>query len=91
MSNEWIEVDRAGLAKQLSRKGKAWVLYELIQNGLDEDGVTQVDVTLDPAPEHRGYVLSYKFADEIAGLGTKLATHLAKDPNSKINLFLAEG
>jgi hypothetical protein len=56
MSNEWIEVDRAGLAKQLSRKGKAWVLYELIQNGLDEDGVTQVDVTLDPAPEHRGYV-----------------------------------
>ena len=53
---EWIEVDRAGLAKQLSRKGKAWVLYELIQNGLDEDGVTQVDVKLDPAPDHRGYV-----------------------------------
>jgi hypothetical protein len=35
--------------------------------------------------------LSYKFADEIARLGVKLAIHLAKKPNSKINLFLAEG
>jgi len=35
--------------------------------------------------------LSYKFADEIARLGAKLAIYLTKNPNSKINLFLAEG
>ena len=43
----WFEVDRHGLAQILERKGKEFVLFELIQNGWDEPGVTKVSVTLD--------------------------------------------
>ena len=43
----WFEVDRHGLAQILERKGKEFVLFELIQNGWDEPGVTEVSVTLD--------------------------------------------
>lgn len=51
----WFEVDKKGLAKLIERKGKAWILYELIQNAWDEDGVTRVDVTLEPV-EGRPFV-----------------------------------
>src|SRR5690349_17135775 len=46
----WFEVDRQGLAQILERKGKEFALFELIQNGWDEPGVTKVTVSL----EHRG-------------------------------------
>jgi hypothetical protein len=46
----WFEVDRQGLARLLERKGKEFVLFELIQNGWDEAGVTKVSVSL----EHQG-------------------------------------
>ena len=36
-TDNWLTVDRAGLGKLLERKGSAWVLFELIQNALDED------------------------------------------------------
>jgi len=49
-SKNWFEVSREGLAKILERKGKEFILYELIQNAWDEPGVTEVDVTL----EYRG-------------------------------------
>ena len=43
-----FEVDRRGLAQILERRGKAFVLLELIQNALDED-VRRVTVLLEPA------------------------------------------
>ena len=48
--NNWFEVDRHGLAQILERKGKEFALFELIQNGWDEPGVTKVTVSL----EHQG-------------------------------------
>ena len=42
----WFEVDRKGLAQLLERKGKEFVLFELIQNAWDERS-TRVDVTLE--------------------------------------------
>lgn len=44
----WFEVDRDGLARLLERKGKSWVVFELVQNSWDESGATRVDVTLTP-------------------------------------------
>src|ERR1051326_2762588 len=44
--NKWFEVDRQGLAQILERKGKEFALFELIQNGWDESGVTKVSVSL---------------------------------------------
>lgn len=46
----WFEVSKDGLAKIVRRKGVAFALFELIQNAIDEDGVTRVDVTLAPIP-----------------------------------------
>lgn len=48
MKNNWFEIDKAGLAKILERKGKEFAIFELIQNAWDEDGVTNVQVTLVP-------------------------------------------
>lgn len=42
----WFEVDKVGLSKILERKGKAFVVFELLQNALDEN-TTRVDVTLE--------------------------------------------
>jgi hypothetical protein len=43
----WFEVDRQGLARLLERKGKEFVLYELLQNSWDEPGVTKVTMSLE--------------------------------------------
>jgi hypothetical protein len=43
-----LEVDPQGLAKLIEKKGKAWVLYELLQNSIDEEGVTEVTIHLEP-------------------------------------------
>ena len=42
-----FEVDKKGLAKLLERRGKHFALLELAQNAFDEDGVTEVDMTLE--------------------------------------------
>lgn len=42
---KWFEVDKQGLAKLLERKGKQFVLYELIQNAWDERA-TQVRISI---------------------------------------------
>jgi hypothetical protein len=44
-SQPWFVVDKEGLRKTLSRKGKAFAIYELLQNGYDENS-TKVEVTL---------------------------------------------
>ncbi len=42
-------VDKEGLAKLLSRRGKEFAVFELLQNAWDEQ-VTRVDVMLHPVP-----------------------------------------
>lgn len=49
---QWFEVDKQGLAKLLARKGKEFVLYELIQNAWDEK-TSEVVVTLERVPGTR--------------------------------------
>jgi hypothetical protein len=44
-SQSWFVVDKQGLRKTLSRKGKAFAIYELLQNGYDENS-TKLEVTL---------------------------------------------
>lgn len=50
MSKQWFDVDRAGLGKQAEQHGKGRLVGELVQNALDEAGVTQIDITLAPVP-----------------------------------------
>jgi hypothetical protein len=47
-NNSWIDVDLRGLQKILSRRGKEFLVYELVQNAWDERAST-VEVTL-PRP-----------------------------------------
>jgi hypothetical protein len=42
---DWVDVDMDGLRKVLERRGKELAIYELVQNGWDEN-VTKVEVTL---------------------------------------------
>jgi hypothetical protein len=44
-ATSWLEVDIIGLRRTLERKGKAWAIFELVQNSWDTDA-TQVEVTL---------------------------------------------
>ena len=67
----WFEVDRQGLARLLERKGKEFVLFELIQNGWDEAGVTKVSVSL----EHRGRNRAVLAVDDDATEGFRDLTH----------------
>ena len=46
----WFDVSKAGLGKQAEEHGKGRLIGELVQNALDEEGVTQVAVTLALAP-----------------------------------------
>lgn len=48
----WFEVDKRGLAQLLERKGKAFILYELLQNAWDEE-TTRVEVTLKRIPHSK--------------------------------------
>jgi hypothetical protein len=50
MSKQWFDVDKIGLSKQAEQHGKGRLVGELIQNALDEPGVTQIAVTLAPVP-----------------------------------------
>ena len=50
MSKQWFNVDKAGLGKQAEEHGKGRLVGELIQNALDEAGVTQIAVTLALVP-----------------------------------------
>ncbi|MEX0718946.1 MAG: ATP-binding protein [Planctomycetaceae bacterium] len=45
----WFDVDRQGLSAILERRGKAFAIYELIQNAWDS-GSDRVDVRIDPIP-----------------------------------------
>lgn len=47
--NQWFGVDKEGLAKLIEKRGKAFALYELVQNAWDTD-TTTVEVTLEKVP-----------------------------------------
>ena len=67
----WFEVDKQGLAKILERKGKEFVLFELVQNAWDEPGVTKVNVTL----EYRGRNKALLVVEDDAPEGFKDMSH----------------
>src|SRR2546425_7042523 len=67
----WFEVDRQGLAQILERKGKEFALFELIQNGWDEPGVTRVTVSL----EHQGRNKAMLVVEDDAPEGFKDLSH----------------
>ena len=46
----WFDVDKEGLSKLLAKKGKAFAVFELIQNAWDAEGVTTVNVKLEAVP-----------------------------------------
>src|SRR5438270_9802463 len=46
MSKQWFDVDKFGLSKQAEQHGKGRLVGELVQNALDEPGVSQIAVTL---------------------------------------------
>src|SRR5262249_36107890 len=50
-NSQWFSVDKSGLGRQAEEQGKARLVAELIQNGLDEPGVTRIDVTLALVPD----------------------------------------
>jgi hypothetical protein len=50
MKNQWFSVNKEGLGRQAEEQGKGRLVGELIQNALDEPGVTQIAVTLALVP-----------------------------------------
>jgi hypothetical protein len=50
MSKQWFDVDKAGLGKQVEEQPKGRLIGELVQNALDEAGVTQIAVTVALVP-----------------------------------------
>src|SRR6202166_521249 len=50
MNKQWFDVDRTGLSKQALQHSKGRLIGELVQNALDEAGVTQIAVTLALVP-----------------------------------------
>src|SRR6266436_4963409 len=67
----WFEVDKQGLAKILERKGKAFVLFELIQNAWDEARVTKVSAAL----EYKGRNKALLSVEDDAPEGFKDLSH----------------
>src|SRR5262245_30418075 len=47
---QWFNVDKQGLGRQAEEQGKGRLVGELVQNALDESGVTQIAVTLAIVP-----------------------------------------
>ena len=50
MIKQWFDVDKSGLSKQAEEQAKGRLIGELIQNALDEAGVTRIDITLALVP-----------------------------------------
>jgi hypothetical protein len=49
-NNQWFAVNKEGLGRQAEEQGKGRLVGELIQNALDEAGVTRIDVALTMVP-----------------------------------------
>ena len=55
--SRWFDVDKAGLAKLMAGRSKAFVLFELLQNAWDQN-ITRVDVTVTAAPGVRAALIT---------------------------------
>lgn len=53
----WFDVDKAGLAKVIEKRGKQFAIAELVQNVWDLDKATFCEVHLQPIPGTRNYDL----------------------------------
>lgn len=71
MMKNWFEVDKHGLARILERKGKEFVLFELVQNAWDECGVTKVSATL----QYRGRSRALLVVEDDAPEGFRDLSH----------------
>ena len=47
MKRQWFDVDKSGLGKQAEEHGKGRLIGELVQNALDEAGVTRIDISVE--------------------------------------------
>jgi hypothetical protein len=61
-TKNWFDVDRRGLSKLIERRGKIWLLHELIANAWDADGATRVEVVL--APENGAPLVTVVVRDD---------------------------
>ena len=50
MTKNWFAVDKAGLGRQAEQHSKGRLIGELVQNALDEVGVTAINITLAQVP-----------------------------------------
>ena len=50
MTTNWFAVDKAGLGRQAEQHSKGRLIGELVQNALDEVGVTTIAITLAEVP-----------------------------------------
>ena len=55
--NNWFEIDKDGLARLLERRGKSWIVHELIQNSLDTDA-TEISVDTERSAGSRSITLT---------------------------------
>src|SRR5438874_10671265 len=81
---KWFEVSKQGLARILERKGKEFAVFELVQNGYDEPGVTRVSVSLEYAGRNKARLIVEDDSPE----GFKDLTHaftLFADSTKKAN------
>lgn len=72
MKQQWFSVDKAGLGRQAEEQGKGRLVGELIQNALDEPGVTQINVTLAQVP---GQALAELTVEDDSAEGFKDLSH----------------
>ena len=72
MKQQWFSVDKAGLGRQAEEQGKGRLVGELIQNALDEPGVTQIAVSLVQVP---GQALADLTVEDDAPEGFADVTH----------------
>lgn len=92
----WFEVDKNGLSKLLERRGKAFILLELLQNAWDSGG-TKVQVTLTKPAGSRLALLTVEdddpdgFADRLDHTFTLFAESNKKgDPEKRGRFNLGE-
>lgn len=72
MKQQWFSVDKAGLGRQAEEQGKGRLVGELIQNALDEPGVTQIAVNLAMVP---GQALADLSVEDDAPAGFQDVSH----------------
>lgn len=79
MKQQWFSVDKQGLGRQAEEQGKGRLVGELVQNALDEPGVTQINVTLAQVP---GQALAELTVEDDSAEGFKDLSHVKWTPKT---------